>query len=51
MMGIPPTEKKVQLDHIEMYRIENGKLIEKLVGGDRLSLLEQLGVAPPKGRK
>ena len=50
MMNIPPTGKNVKLTQIDMYRIENGKVIERRVAGDRLGLLEQLGVAPPKGR-
>lgn len=51
MMGFPPSGKKVKLDQIGMYRIENGKLIEQRVAGDRLSFLEQLGVAPPIGKR
>jgi predicted ester cyclase len=51
MMMIPPTGKKVELDQMDMYRIEDGKVIERRVAGDRLSLLEQLGVAPPMGRR
>jgi len=50
MMNIPPTGKNVKLTQIDMYRIENGKVIERRVAGDRLSLLEQLGIAPSKGR-
>jgi predicted ester cyclase len=51
MMKIPPTGKTVKLEQIDMYRIEDGKVIERRVAGDRLSLLEQLGVAPPLGKK
>lgn len=51
MMRIPPTGKKVELEQIDMYLIKDSKVIERRVAGDRLSLLEQLGVAPPMGKK
>ena len=42
--GIQPTGKIVELDVIEIMRIENGKIKEVWALLDQVSLLEQLGV-------
>ena len=46
-MGIPPTGKRVTWSWIEIWRIANEKLVEHWVEADMMSLMQQLGVAPP----
>lgn len=44
--GIPPTGKRIEITGLALNRIENGKVAEERVYFDRLTMLEQLGVAP-----
>ncbi len=51
-MGIPPTNKKVTIWAINIYRIAGGKIVEELGKADTLGLMQQLGVVPtPKKEK
>ena len=45
--GIPPTGKKVSWTEIDMYRLQNGKIVELWPEIDFLGLLTQLGAIPP----
>jgi len=45
-LGIPATGRKVTMHGVTLDRIENGKVVNERAYFDRLSLLEQLGVAP-----
>ena len=51
--GIPATEKKVEVNGIEIWRVENGKIVESWAVGDSLSLFKQLGMElkPKEGEK
>lgn len=42
--GIPPTEKRVKVKDVDLFRIENGKVVESATTFDRLGMLKQLGV-------
>src|SRR6266540_2979612 len=44
-MGIPPTGKSVSMTGIAIYRIANGKIVEKWGEQDRLRMLQQLGAS------
>jgi predicted ester cyclase len=44
--GIPPTGKPVSFSYIDIWRVEDGKLVENWVEMDRLGMLQQLGVIP-----
>jgi predicted ester cyclase len=46
-MGVKPTGKEIKVTANGIYRIENGKIVEDWTEWDRLSILEQLGLAPP----
>lgn len=46
--GIEPTGREMHLQGIEIYRFENGKLIESWATVDLLGLLQQLGVLPDR---
>jgi predicted ester cyclase len=45
--GMPPTGKTVTWTTIEIWRIENGKFIERWAQDDLLGLIRQLGVPLP----
>ena len=46
LMGIPPTGKQVSASAILSLRIVDGKIVEDRLDGDKLVLLQQLGVIP-----
>jgi predicted ester cyclase len=46
-LGIPPTGKSVSWTSIEVYRIENNKIVERWVQADTAGLMRQLGVQLP----
>ena len=50
-MGRPPTNKKVTGWGITIDRIVGGKYVESWVRYDNLSMMQQLGVAPPMGTR
>jgi steroid delta-isomerase-like uncharacterized protein len=45
-MGIPPTNKKISLSGITIYRIVDGKVKECVWGYDTYGFMVQLGVIP-----
>ena len=51
-MGIPPTNKKVTVWAMSIYRIAGGKFVESWEMMDTLGMMQQLGVVPtPKKEK
>jgi steroid delta-isomerase-like uncharacterized protein len=48
-MGIPPTGKRLKIGGVDIFRIENGKIVESWAYADALGMLQQLGVSPPMG--
>jgi predicted ester cyclase len=42
-MGLPPTGQKVTMSGIEMFRLADGKAVERWAEFDILSLMQQLG--------
>jgi len=52
IMGIPPTNKKLTIWGINIYRVVGGKFVEGWERADTLGLMQQLGVVPtPKKEK
>jgi len=45
LMGVPPTGRPVEIEVIDIVRVENGRIVEHWNVVDRLGLLQQLGVA------
>jgi predicted ester cyclase len=43
-MDLPPTGKQITMCDIEMFRVADGKLVERWVEFDMMSLMQQLGV-------
>jgi len=46
-IGIAPTNKRVTVPEVTIWRIVNGKLVEEWGFSDRLGFVLQLGVIPP----
>jgi predicted ester cyclase len=46
LMGIAPTGREVQIEVIDIVRVERGQIIEHWNVVDRLGLLQQLGALP-----
>jgi len=49
LLGIPPTGKKVTLQGMNLFRIANGKIVERWGVFDVLGMMQQLGVVPAPG--
>ena len=48
LAGISPTGKQVIFSAVDIWRFEDGKIVERcLASVDRLGLMQQLGVIPP----
>lgn len=45
-MGMSPTGRSVNFGYIDIWRSEDGKLVENWVQMDRLGMMQQLGVVP-----
>jgi predicted ester cyclase len=43
-LGIPPSGREVKINHIHIYRMENGQAVEHWAVREELSLMRQLGV-------
>ncbi len=48
-MGIPPTNKQVTQEGIDILRIAGGKVVERWGLFDNMALMQQLGAMPPPG--
>jgi steroid delta-isomerase-like uncharacterized protein len=45
-MGVPPTGRQIDVDVIDIFRIEDGKIIEHWALADMLGAMQQLGAIP-----
>lgn len=48
-MGIEPTGEEFEIDGIDVYRVENGKLAESWISLDMIGMMQQLGVVQLEG--
>jgi len=46
LMGVPPTEKPIEVEAISIFRIAEGKIAEEWTVWDALGLLQQVGAVP-----
>lgn len=49
-MGVPPTGRSVQVNYIDIWRLEAGMAVENWVQMDLLGLMQQLGAVPTPAR-
>lgn len=50
LMGIPPTNKPVKVEVIDILRIAGGKIVERWGLIDNMGLMQQLGAVPAPGQ-
>lgn len=48
LRGLPPSHKYIDYNVMEMYKLNNGKIIEIYVVEDHLSMYQQMGIIPYK---
>lgn len=46
LMGAPPTGKEVTINGINIYRMSNGKIVERWAQVDDMGMMQQLGLSP-----
>jgi steroid delta-isomerase-like uncharacterized protein len=46
-MGVPATGKSIEVNGIDIVRVENGKFVEHWGIFDAMSLMQQIGAIPP----
>jgi predicted ester cyclase len=46
LMGIPPTNREIAMDYVQILRFEDGKAVERWGVRDDMALMRQLGVLP-----
>jgi steroid delta-isomerase-like uncharacterized protein len=44
--GMPPTGKQLEMQVVDIMRIEEGKIVERWGVADNLAMMQQLGMAP-----
>ncbi|MBI4672181.1 MAG: ester cyclase [Chloroflexi bacterium] len=49
MMGMPATGKQVKVEGIDIFRIADGKIVERWASFDQLGMMQQLGAVPAPG--
>ena len=50
LMGMPATGKSANMTSIHLFRVKNGKLVERWANQDDLGMMQQLGVIPTPGQ-
>lgn len=46
LLGIPPTENRLSITAMEIYRLREGKIDEQWVNVDTLGMMQQIGAIP-----
>jgi steroid delta-isomerase-like uncharacterized protein len=49
LVGVPPTQKRFEAQHIHWYKLHDGKIVEHYAGRDDIGMMRQLGLLPPTG--
>ena len=50
LLGIPPTNKRLNQTGITIHRIADGKIVEHWANRDDLGMMQQLGAIPDQGQ-
>lgn len=48
LVGVQPTGMRFEVQHIHMYQLRNGKIVEHFANRDDLGMMRQLGLLPPR---
>lgn len=49
LVGVPPTGRQFEVQHIHMFRMRDGKIVEHFANRDDVGMMRQLGLLPPQG--
>jgi steroid delta-isomerase-like uncharacterized protein len=44
--GVPPTGKRIHVEGIDLFHVQDGKIAEAWIENDNLSVLQQMGAVP-----
>ena len=47
LVGVQPTGKRFEIQHIHWYRVRNGKITDHFTNRDDLGITQQLGLLAP----
>ncbi len=47
LVGVEPTQKRFEVQHIHWYQLHNGKIVEHRANRDDVGMMRQLGLLPP----
>ena len=47
LVGVQPTGRSFEVQHIHMYRVLDGKIAEHFANRDDVGMMRQLGLLPP----
>ena len=47
LVGVPPTGRSFEVQHIHMHRVLDGKIAEHFANRDDVEMMRQLGLLPP----
>jgi steroid delta-isomerase-like uncharacterized protein len=48
LVGVAPTGRSFEVQHIHMYRIADGKIADHFANRDDVGMMRQLGLLPPR---
>ena len=49
LVGVEPTQKRFEAQHIHWYKLRDGKIAEHTANRDDIGMMRQLGLLPPVG--
>ena len=49
LVGVQPTGRHFEVQHIHMFQVRGGKIIEHFANRDDLGMMQQLGLLPAQG--
>ncbi len=47
LTGVPPTGKSIRVQHIHMFRLQDGRIVEHWANRDDVQMIRQLGILAP----
>lgn len=47
LVGVEPTQKRFEVQHIHWYKLRDGKIVEHRANRDDIGMMRQLGLLPP----
>jgi steroid delta-isomerase-like uncharacterized protein len=47
LVGVPPTGRSFEVQHIHMFRLQDGKIADHFANRDDVGMMRQLGLIPP----